>query len=244
MSNNLRYDYAGDDALLEGADWHGRRPGGLDLHYHEEVQVSVIWNGARDYLIGRRAVTLRPGEILVVPAGRPHHAQPTLGEHIRSVEFYLAPAALPAALRLHLAASDYLFADAPELREMRPADVAARLVAFLAKPSWHRQPAQPAAAGRLIGAVAGHRRISEAAETAGLSREGFIRAFSREIGMTPHAWRINDRLNLGRRLLRAGEPVSDVAYAAGFSDQSHFGRSFLKLFGATPGQFRAAHGGF
>ena len=62
--------------------------------------------------------------------------------------------------------------------------------------------------------------------------------------MTPHAWRINDRLNLGRRLLREGEAVSDVAYAAGFSDQSHFGRNFLKLFGATPGQFRAAHGGF
>lgn len=244
MTNNLRYDYAGDDALLEGADWCGCRPGGLDLHYHEEVQVSVIWNGERDYLIGRRAVKLRPGEILVVPAGRPHHALPTLGAHIRSVEFYLAPSALPEALGRDLAASDYLLAAAPELDEVPPADVAAGLVGFLAKPHWRRQPAHPAPRDRLIAAVAGRRPIGDAAALAGLSREGFIRAFAREIGMTPHAWRINDRLNLGRRLLREGEPVSDVAYASGFSDQSHFGRTFLKLFGATPGQFRAAHGGF
>jgi AraC-like DNA-binding protein len=49
------------------------------------------------------------------------------------------------------------------------------------------------------------------------------------------------RLNHGCSLLRQGYPIADVAAATGFSDQSHFGRSFLTCFGATPGQFRAAH---
>jgi AraC-like DNA-binding protein len=59
--------------------------------------------------------------------------------------------------------------------------------------------------------------------------------------MTPHAYKVNRRLNRGRDLLRQGEAIADIAQATGFSDQSHFGRAFLNFFGATPGRFRAAH---
>jgi AraC-like DNA-binding protein len=40
--------------------------------------------------------------------------------------------------------------------------------------------------------------------------------------------------------LQPGMPLSDVALAAGFADQSHLTRIFKRVTGMTPGAFRAA----
>jgi AraC-like DNA-binding protein len=43
-----------------------------------------------------------------------------------------------------------------------------------------------------------------------------------------------------RSQLKKGGTVADVAYATSFADQSHFGRLFLRAYGATPGAYRSA----
>jgi AraC family transcriptional regulator len=44
-----------------------------------------------------------------------------------------------------------------------------------------------------------------------------------------------------RELLKPHESLADIAIAAGFYDQSHFARTFKKLTGVTPTEYRLSH---
>lgn len=70
-----------------------------------------------------------------------------------------------------------------------------------------------------------------------LSAYQIIRAFRRELGITPHAWLIRHRVRMGTKLLRAGESIATVASEVGFTDQTHFTRHFKRLHGETPARF-------
>jgi AraC-like DNA-binding protein len=43
-----------------------------------------------------------------------------------------------------------------------------------------------------------------------------------------------------KALLRDGEAVAEAALAAGFYDQAHLTREFVRTFGMTPGTYRSA----
>jgi AraC-like DNA-binding protein len=74
----------------------------------------------------------------------------------------------------------------------------------------------------------------EIAALHGVSREHFTRRFTRDVGISPHSYRLMRRLDEGRRRLRTGEPIANIAADLMFADQSHFGRLFRQAFGATP----------
>jgi AraC-like DNA-binding protein len=80
--------------------------------------------------------------------------------------------------------------------------------------------------------------LTDLAAEVGTSRYQLLRAFARELGLTPHAYIVQQRLSLARRLIRAGSSLADTAALAGFSDQSHLTRLFARQFGVTPGQYR------
>jgi AraC-like DNA-binding protein len=240
----LRYDYTGDRRFLEGADWFGCHPSGLQLHFHDEVQVSVVWRGHRDYRVGSNNIRIRSGQLLIIRGLQPHAALPSMHEEVQSIEFYLAPAALSHGRQSLLHDATFAILDSPLLNGAAPDKVAEAAIDLISNQIISAVPSElPLSAGnsRLREAMIEGRSIHEAAEALGYTREGFIRAFARAVGMTPNAYKINRRLNLGRQLLRRGGSLAEVAHETGFSDQSHFGRAFLKHFGATPGHFRDAH---
>ncbi len=80
--------------------------------------------------------------------------------------------------------------------------------------------------------------LTELAQAAGVSRFHLLRQFRRLHGLPPHAWFMQHRLRLARRLLHTGESPAAVAAALGFTDQSHLTRRFLAFYGVTPGRFR------
>jgi AraC-like DNA-binding protein len=81
--------------------------------------------------------------------------------------------------------------------------------------------------------------LSTLAAAVDLSPFYATRLFSRSVGMPPHAWRNQMRLNRAQAQLRQGLSVTEVAVAQGFTDQSHFTRHFKRAFGVAPGRWQA-----
>ncbi len=65
------------------------------------------------------------------------------------------------------------------------------------------------------------------------------RTFRARFGMTAGEYLHRLRMALVTRELARGQSLSDVAYAAGFADQSHMTRVCRAMTGATPGELRS-----
>ena len=77
------------------------------------------------------------------------------------------------------------------------------------------------------------------AATSGLSMYHFTRAFKQSQGVTPHHYLLQRRMERARELLTGTDlPLSEIAFACGFSDQSHFSRRFRDLVGVPPSTFK------
>jgi len=83
--------------------------------------------------------------------------------------------------------------------------------------------------------------LDELSAVAHLSRYHLLRVFQAAVGLPPHAYQNQLRVDLGKGLLARGMPISRVAVEAGFADQSHFSRVFRRYTGATPRQYQDAN---
>jgi transcriptional regulator of acetoin/glycerol metabolism len=78
-------------------------------------------------------------------------------------------------------------------------------------------------------------RLDSLAAMAGLSRDHFARAFHQSVGEPPHSYLLRRRLDHVEQLLRETQlPLSQIALATGFSDQSHLARHFRRQTGMSP----------
>ncbi|HKX40668.1 MAG TPA: AraC family transcriptional regulator [Burkholderiaceae bacterium] len=82
--------------------------------------------------------------------------------------------------------------------------------------------------------------LAALAELAGIGKFQLLRRFGKAYGMPPHAWLIQQRAERVRSLVQAGVPLGTAALDAGFSDQSHMTRVFVRQFGFTPGAWQRA----
>lgn len=65
--------------------------------------------------------------------------------------------------------------------------------------------------------------------------------FKRETGFTIHQFIINKRILKAQKLLQSGYNVTEVTESVGYSNESHFIRTFKKLVGITPKQYAISH---
>ncbi|MDY2984311.1 MAG: AraC family transcriptional regulator [Synergistes jonesii] len=79
--------------------------------------------------------------------------------------------------------------------------------------------------------------LEDLANYVNLSLFHFTRLFKKEVGMSPHAYITQLRVNRAQDLIQYGESLLGIAYELGFADQSHFSRTFLKLTGVSPVRF-------
>ncbi|HEY0801690.1 MAG TPA: AraC family transcriptional regulator [Steroidobacteraceae bacterium] len=88
--------------------------------------------------------------------------------------------------------------------------------------------------------LGGSPTLEQMAAVAHLSPYHFARQFKAATGLPPYQYVIARRVERAQHLLRGdGElGLAEVAFRAGFSDQSHFSSHFKRIIGVTPGQFR------
>jgi AraC family transcriptional regulator len=81
--------------------------------------------------------------------------------------------------------------------------------------------------------------VTELAEACGLSAGALVRGFKRSTGVSPHQWLLSCRIDFAIKLMSAPETsLAQIAFNAGFADQSHFSRVFAQKMGVTPGAWR------
>lgn len=236
-------------------------------HAHDEFGVGVIVSGAHRSWSGRGQVDALAGDTIMANPGEMHDGMPIgtdAGRRWRML--YLAPALVadvaaeeglggielvhPAVRDARLAAAvgqlHVRIVDGGNLPLARDEALVMLVAGLLARhanralPAAGVAPAIRIARERLDAAPAASVSLAELAGLSGVSRFQLLRGFARELGITPHAYLVQSRARLARALLANGRPIADAAAEAGFADQSHLTRAFVRQFGITPGRFAQA----
>lgn len=146
--------------------------------------------------------------------------------------------------RLLLKLSNVMTADTPLLqREEASFDFLAYLVKYYPTDQLgeNRFDSNRAAVVRSLDYLQAHYTdnisLKTLAAVAELSQYHFCRLFRKTVGVSPSQYQNQLRINKAKKLLLQGLPLSEVATATGFYDQSHFGKHFKRQTGVTPAKY-------
>jgi AraC family transcriptional regulator len=83
--------------------------------------------------------------------------------------------------------------------------------------------------------------LADLAGVACMSKYHFLRTFRRTVGVTPHQFLLDLRTRRAAiALCTTSMPIAAIAFDAGFGDLSAFNARFRRVFGMSPGQWRAS----
>lgn len=234
-------------------------------HSHDQLGIGIMISGAQRSWSGIGQVESRAGDAIMVNPGEMHDGIPVHGGARAWRMLYLDPALVgreaageasgqieivrPTVRDPVLAERfEALFAcvTASAGEPLATEESLLRSVMHVLRRHGCRQlpPSQPPpvakALARMDAAPAAPVTLAELAALTGVSRFQLLRGFAREIGTTPHAYLVQRRVRLARQLLAAGQIPAEAAINAGFADQSHMTRAFVRQLGITPGRYVAA----
>ena len=214
-------------------------------HFHDCFSIGLILDGKTDFICDGRIYAAQSGDIALIEAGLAHSCNPTGGAPRSYHMLHVNPALWGGAV---LRPQNRLVRDAALFQSLNSAieqdeamlDQAIRRLmqthCVAARPIHPPEPIRRAMG--MISNASERLEIAQLAKRVGLGREGFIRAFRRNLGLTPGSYQHCARLLKAQRLLRQGVGVAETALLLGYADQSHFHRTFMKYFAATPGQYQ------
>lgn len=87
--------------------------------------------------------------------------------------------------------------------------------------------------------LAGEMKLADLAGLLGMSPFHFGRMFKQSMGISPHQYVIQQRIERAKHLLKhSDQAIIDIALECGFTSHSHLSKQFRKVMGITPRAFR------
>ncbi|WP_105420439.1 MULTISPECIES: AraC family transcriptional regulator [Neorhizobium] len=256
----FRCGMAGVQAVVARSDHHFAR------HTHDQYGIGVIESGAQKSASGRGPVEAGPGDVITVNPGEVHDGAP-IGDEGRFWQMlYFDPNVIAGAAAdiRQGRPGEFEFAD-PVLRqpphaatmrqlftamtveqagaELRRQELLLTLLAEVMREVPEPKPVPRgirAARERIDDDPAKAVSLADLAGPAGVSQFQLLRAFDKATGFTPHAYLIQRRIQLARKLIAGGTGLAEAALASGFADQSHMTRIFTRSFGLSPQLYAVA----
>lgn len=231
-------------------------------HSHQQALVVISLEGLSTQLYGNKPTTCKPWSVSFHPP-REIHWDHFFAPGVRDLNIEIASDQL-SVFRNYSDAFDRPFTSAGwgprriaarlyrefrEFDELSPLAIEGLLIELLVEASRRRvrrsshPPAWLRLARELLRArFAENMALADVAEYVGvhpvhLARE-FQRFFCRTVGQEVRQLRVEFAC---REILQAKRTLSEIALMAGFSDQSHFAKTFKKMLGVTPTQFQSAN---
>jgi AraC family transcriptional regulator len=237
----------------------------LERHVHDRAVLAVMLDGSFDLGVNGRSLACTPSTVFTEPGGEAHENRiGTEGAHVVVVQ--PDPGAdLPADCR-RLLDGVRCFRDAPlaalarrvrreitrpdALSELTLEGLGLEMLAGAARrgdpddgrrrpPEWLTRVVE-----RLHDDPLDAPGMETLAAEAAVHPAHLSRTFRQHYGTSPGAYLRQLRLEWAtRRLLDTDEPISSIAFRAGFADQSHLTRAIRRHTGMPPGRFRRSRGG-
>jgi AraC family transcriptional regulator len=84
-------------------------------------------------------------------------------------------------------------------------------------------------------------KLADLAALVGVSQFHFSRLFKQSMGISPHQYLLQQRIERAKQLLKnSKEAIVEIAFQCGFNSQSHLGKHFREITGMTPNHYRKA----
>ena len=219
------------------------------MHRHDTYAIGITLAGVQNFSYRRSRRNSLPGNVMVLHPDEAHDGQAGGEQGFGYRMAYIEPAMLQDALGgralpfleggvstdPRLAA-----ATAPFLQGVAVAALAHALAAVAGMAVPRRKgdfPAAQRARDFLHANSARHVALAELEAAAGRDRWSLSHDFRLFYGTSPYRYVTMRRLDAVRGMLLGGTPLAHAAVVAGFADQSHMTRHFLKAYGQTPGRW-------
>lgn len=243
------------------------------FHTHAAYSIGFLESGGTTFVMEGREHRAMAGQMVFIPPEAAHACNPDPDSDMAYRMFYVAPSWLEVVaaevfehavglpvfpepvvddpqLLVHWRALHQAIIDGEERLEKETLLVQG-LADLIARHGALGEPREPAGNVEAVRRVKAHLvanpvekvSLEDLAGVAHLSRTHLLRVFQASTGLSPHAYQNQQRVDLGKRFLAQGMPISRVAVEAGFADQSHFSRVFKQYTGATPRQYQAEGSG-
>jgi AraC family transcriptional regulator len=231
----------------------------LPKHSHNSAYFCYVIKGGFTEVYGKRSLDCDKSLLIFHPAGEMHadffHASSRCfnlkisSQWLERIQQFQSTLSEPVYFRRdhlsHLAAKLYKeFKDQDELSSLVIEGLALEILGETARrqvvkplkntPSWLAQ-----ARDLIHDRFQENPSLAEIASTVGVHETHLAREFRRFYSMTVGEYIRSLRIEFAcRQLCESDASIAEIALAAGFFDQSHFGRTFNKLMGISPNAYR------